>query len=107
MFQIASFTGFCRVVTRKSLLDYPIHSTFGRIVKLSFSTLFTFARRRARSVLTLGYSFAHHRVTIPPAGWITAAHRQGVKMLGTLSVKLPDPPILRSVTYPGTWPLSI
>ncbi|KAI0352492.1 hypothetical protein OH77DRAFT_791955 [Trametes cingulata] len=28
--------------------------------------------------------FAHHRVTIPPSGWITAAHRHGVKMLGTL-----------------------
>ncbi|PCH41736.1 glycoside hydrolase family 85 protein [Wolfiporia cocos MD-104 SS10] len=28
--------------------------------------------------------FAHHRVTIPPSGWTTAAHRSGVKMLGTL-----------------------
>ncbi|KAJ7576985.1 glycoside hydrolase family 85 protein [Mycena floridula] len=28
--------------------------------------------------------FSHRRVTIPPPGWITAAHRQGVKMLGTL-----------------------
>ncbi|EIN04359.1 hypothetical protein PUNSTDRAFT_55625 [Punctularia strigosozonata HHB-11173 SS5] len=28
--------------------------------------------------------FSHHRVTIPPPGWSTAAHRQGVKMLGTL-----------------------
>ncbi|KAI0755992.1 glycosyl hydrolase family 85-domain-containing protein [Irpex lacteus] len=28
--------------------------------------------------------FAHHRVTIPPSGWTTAAHRHGVKMLGTL-----------------------
>ncbi|KAI0311227.1 glycosyl hydrolase family 85-domain-containing protein [Amylostereum chailletii] len=28
--------------------------------------------------------FSHHRVTVPPAGWTTAAHRQGVKMLGTL-----------------------
>ncbi|THU77766.1 glycoside hydrolase, partial [Dendrothele bispora CBS 962.96] len=28
--------------------------------------------------------FSHHRVTVPPPGWTTAAHRQGVKMLGTL-----------------------
>ncbi|KAJ6579582.1 glycoside hydrolase family 85 protein [Mycena vulgaris] len=28
--------------------------------------------------------FSHHRVTVPPPGWVTAAHRQGVKMLGTL-----------------------
>ena len=31
-------------------------------------------------------SFAHNRITIPPSGWITAAHRQGVKMLGTMWV---------------------
>ncbi|KAF7776476.1 CAZyme family GH85 [Agaricus bisporus var. burnettii] len=28
--------------------------------------------------------FSHHRVTIPPPGWVNAAHRQGVKMLGVL-----------------------
>ncbi|KAH9853285.1 glycosyl hydrolase family 85-domain-containing protein [Lenzites betulinus] len=28
--------------------------------------------------------FAHHRITIPPSGWTTAAHRHGVKMLGTI-----------------------
>ncbi len=28
--------------------------------------------------------FSHHRVTLPPPAWTTAAHRQGVKMLGTL-----------------------
>ncbi|KAI0637540.1 glycosyl hydrolase family 85-domain-containing protein [Trametes polyzona] len=28
--------------------------------------------------------FAHHRITVPPSGWTTAAHRHGVKMLGTI-----------------------
>ncbi|KAI5120734.1 hypothetical protein M0805_006440 [Coniferiporia weirii] len=28
--------------------------------------------------------FSHQRVTIPPPGWINAAHKQGVKMLGVL-----------------------
>ncbi|KZT35229.1 hypothetical protein SISSUDRAFT_190533 [Sistotremastrum suecicum HHB10207 ss-3] len=28
--------------------------------------------------------FAHDRITIPPPGWIIAAHRQGSKILGTL-----------------------
>ena len=32
-------------------------------------------------------SFSHHRVTIPPPGWSTAAHRHGVKMLGVLYVR--------------------
>ncbi|KAF9449023.1 glycoside hydrolase family 85 protein [Macrolepiota fuliginosa MF-IS2] len=28
--------------------------------------------------------FSHHRVTIPPPGWVNAAHRQGSRMLGVL-----------------------
>ncbi|HLM75733.1 MAG TPA: hypothetical protein VK459_23625, partial [Polyangiaceae bacterium] len=27
--------------------------------------------------------FSHHRVTIPPPGWTNAAHRSGVRLLGT------------------------
>ncbi|KAH8999460.1 glycosyl hydrolase family 85-domain-containing protein [Lactarius akahatsu] len=34
--------------------------------------------------------FSHHRVTIPPSGWVSAAHRQGVKMLGTLIFEHPE-----------------
>lgn len=28
--------------------------------------------------------FSHHRISIPPTEWITAAHRQGVPILGTI-----------------------
>ncbi|OBZ65487.1 Cytosolic endo-beta-N-acetylglucosaminidase 2 [Grifola frondosa] len=28
--------------------------------------------------------FSHHRITVPPSGWTNAAHRNGVRMLGTL-----------------------
>ncbi len=34
--------------------------------------------------LIIVLSFSHNRVTIPPSGWISSAHRQGVKILGTL-----------------------
>ncbi|KAF9558384.1 glycoside hydrolase family 85 protein [Agrocybe pediades] len=37
-----------------------------------------------RSQILTYCSFSHHRVTVPPPGWVSAAHRQGVKMLGTL-----------------------
>ncbi|KAL1450284.1 hypothetical protein MTO96_028034 [Rhipicephalus appendiculatus] len=30
--------------------------------------------------------YSHHMVTIPPPGWISAAHRHGVKVLGTFIV---------------------
>lgn len=28
--------------------------------------------------------FSHHRITIPPSAWTVAAHRNGVKCLGTI-----------------------
>ncbi|XP_077491232.1 cytosolic endo-beta-N-acetylglucosaminidase-like isoform X2 [Amblyomma americanum] len=31
--------------------------------------------------------FSHNMVTIPPPGWISAAHKHGVKVLGTFTVK--------------------
>ncbi|KAI0052666.1 glycoside hydrolase family 85 protein [Auriscalpium vulgare] len=34
--------------------------------------------------------FSHHRVTVPPPGWTSSAHRQGVKMLGTLIFEHPE-----------------
>lgn len=38
----------------------------------------------ALPLLNVIFSFSHNRVTIPPSGWISSAHRQGVKILGTL-----------------------
>ena len=40
----------------------------------------------SRRILNMSSSFSHHRVTVPPPGWVSAAHRQGVKILGTLLV---------------------
>ncbi|EIW81737.1 glycoside hydrolase family 85 protein [Coniophora puteana RWD-64-598 SS2] len=49
--------------------------------------------------------FAHHRVTIPPSGWTTAAHRQGVKMLGTLIFEGPaEADVLRLIVGPPPSP---
>lgn len=46
------------------------------------------------SLTCLFDSFSHHRVTIPPEDWITAAHVHGTRMLGTLifewAASLPD-----------------
>ncbi|XP_042913021.2 cytosolic endo-beta-N-acetylglucosaminidase [Parasteatoda tepidariorum] len=34
--------------------------------------------------------FSHHLVTIPPCGWISAAHKNGVKILGTFITEWDD-----------------
>lgn len=34
--------------------------------------------------------FSHHRVTMPPPGWTNAAHRSGVRVLGTFITGTPD-----------------
>ncbi|KAF5374302.1 hypothetical protein D9758_004584 [Tetrapyrgos nigripes] len=57
------------------------HDYKGGYTESPFTLSYTF--NYWNSVETFIY-FSHHRVTIPPPGWITAAHRQGVKMLGTL-----------------------
>ena len=34
--------------------------------------------------------FSHHLITIPPVGWIQAAHRNGVEILGTIITEFDD-----------------
>ncbi|KAJ7886164.1 glycosyl hydrolase family 85-domain-containing protein [Mycena olivaceomarginata] len=57
------------------------HDYKGGYTETPFSLGYTFNFWSAADVFIY---FSHHRVTVPPPGWITAAHRQGVKMLGTL-----------------------
>ncbi|KAJ7226631.1 glycosyl hydrolase family 85-domain-containing protein [Mycena haematopus] len=57
------------------------HDYKGGYTESPFSLGYTFNFWSAVNVFIY---FSHHRVTVPPPGWITAAHRQGVKMLGTL-----------------------
>ncbi|KAF8812658.1 glycoside hydrolase family 85 protein [Phlegmacium glaucopus] len=57
------------------------HDYKGGYTESPFARSYTFNFWSACDVFVY---FAHHRVTVPPPGWISAAHRQGVKMLGTL-----------------------
>ncbi|KAJ7735127.1 glycosyl hydrolase family 85-domain-containing protein [Mycena maculata] len=65
--------------TRGKLL--VCHDYKGGYTESPFSLGYTFNFWSAADIFVY---FSHHRVTVPPPGWITAAHRQGVKMLGTL-----------------------
>lgn len=42
------------------------------------------------SLVDIFIYFSHHLVTIPPCGWITAAHRSGTHMLGTFITEWSD-----------------
>ncbi|KAF7331027.1 Glycoside hydrolase family 85 protein [Mycena venus] len=57
------------------------HDYKGGYTESPFSLGYTFNFWSAADIFIY---FSHHRVAVPPPGWITAAHRQGVKMLGTL-----------------------
>lgn len=70
-----------RVGTRKHRQRKPTLSTSGTDATLSSSENASYLRYT--TMLSLS-SFSHQRVTIPPPGWVNAAHRQGVKMLGVL-----------------------
>jgi len=76
----------CELSTRGDIPKNPRHSrtpsTFGHSARPLSSMCYV----NRRDVHNPASSFAHNRITIPPSGWVTAAHRQGVKMLGTMWV---------------------
>ncbi|PFH47313.1 glycoside hydrolase family 85 protein [Amanita thiersii Skay4041] len=57
------------------------HDYKGGYVESPFSFSYTFNFWSACDTFIY---FSHQRVTVPPPGWVNAAHRQGVKMLGVL-----------------------
>ncbi|KAF8999398.1 glycoside hydrolase family 85 protein [Cyathus striatus] len=67
------------------LIDYiprPVcHDYKGGYTESPFSLSYTF---NYWSTCEAFIYFAHHRITVPPPGWVNAAHRQGVKVLGTI-----------------------
>ncbi|EMD41131.1 glycoside hydrolase family 85 protein [Gelatoporia subvermispora B] len=72
-----------KVDTPKRRLRCHIPSISGRTVIHSSSEPRAIFRSYIATCVSW-LSFSHHRVTVPPSGWTTAAHRHGVKMLGTL-----------------------
>lgn len=77
----------CELSARGDIMRNPRRShtplISGHIVRC-LSSMFQVCWWHRHSISNLASSFAHHRITIPPSGWVTAAHRQGVKILGTM-----------------------
>lgn len=69
-----------RVDIPSLLRGCAIPSIFGHSATHLFSTSVSIAEESDDRVR----SFSHHRFTVPPSGWINAAHKQGTGMLGTL-----------------------
>ncbi|KAF8622794.1 hypothetical protein AX15_006724 [Amanita polypyramis BW_CC] len=67
------------VASRGKLL--VCHDFKGGYSESPFSLSYTF---NFWSLIDIFVYFSHNRITIPPPGWINAAHRHGVKMLGVL-----------------------
>jgi len=77
----------CELSVRGDIMKNPRHSHTPSISGHTARYLSSTSHVRRwywRGTPDLVSSFAHHRITIPPSGWITAAHRQGVKILGTM-----------------------
>lgn len=77
----------CELSVRGDIMRDPRHSHTPSISGHTARYLSSTSHVRQwcwHNVSDLVSSFAHHRITIPPSGWVTAAHRQGVKILGTM-----------------------
>nr|VWP00370.1 AAA domain-containing protein [Ganoderma boninense] len=82
---LRTYEGVVPYTTRSSVQGLPNLSTRGKLLACTVWVFRSNPLGKGNTVLILpSHSFSHHRVTIPPPGWSTAAHRHGVKMLGVL-----------------------